>query len=134
LHIVDANVQLIGLEPGKAREFKIEIRNDGTAPLKLERVDLDTGCEITRLPIAPVAPGKSDSIGLKCVPPAGSSLFTRTLTIHSNAAHGSGIVTLRGLTTAPETESLPPVPRRRAPRQILPVSGLRDTSGAPNFR
>ena len=94
--VLNADVDLEALEPGKPQDFQIKVQNKGNAPLKLGWLLLDEGCEVTIMPDKKIHPGEMAAIGVRFTPPATAGAFTRRLQIHSDPPGAPGLVTLRG--------------------------------------
>ena len=101
LSILTADLQLDLLQPGKSQEVEVSVRNDGTAPLKLDSISLDAGCEVTRLPGKDISPGEAAAIGLRITATPETSGLIRTLKLHSNASGAPGTVTVRSTAASP---------------------------------
>lgn len=96
LVVLNPEVELNSLTPGKPVNIQIKVRNQGDAPLKLAWVTLNPGCEVTRLPEEKIPPGEIAAIGLRVTPPSDGADFTNIIKIHSNAPGAPATVILRG--------------------------------------
>ena len=100
LLVMNSDVRLTDIEPGKPHDVQIKVSNRGDSPLSLGWLALEQDCEVTALPARAILPGETAVIGLRLTPPASGGDFTRTIKIHSSAPGTPGIVTIRG-STAP---------------------------------
>lgn len=91
------------------REFVLT--NTGNAPLIISNAKGSCGCTVPTWPKAPIAPGESASIGVKYATNR-IGKFTKTITLTTNAAEKTKILTIKGEVKKPvEAPAAPTKPK-----------------------
>lgn len=73
------------------------IKNVGTAPLVITRVNASCGCTKPEFSREPIAPGESTTIKITYNPAGRPGQFVKTIAIYSNGADGALAVRIRGV-------------------------------------
>lgn len=76
------------------REFVFT--NNGTEPLIIKNAQGSCGCTVPTWPKEPIAPGAKAVIGVKYDTARGGQAFTKTITLTTNAATPTKILTIKG--------------------------------------
>lgn len=74
-----------------------EVKNIGTAPLVITRVNASCGCTKPEFSREPIAPGKSTKIKITYNPAGRPGQFVKTIAIYSNGTEGALTVRIRGV-------------------------------------
>lgn len=86
-----------GTIPYKAdgkREFVFT--NNGTEPLIIKNAQGSCGCTVPTWPKEPIAPGAKAVIGVKYDTSRGGQAFTKSITLTTNAANPTKVLTIKG--------------------------------------
>lgn len=76
------------------REFVFT--NNGTEPLIIKNAQGSCGCTVPTWPKEPIAPGAKAVIGVKYDTARGGQAFTKTITLTTNAANPTTLLTIKG--------------------------------------
>jgi hypothetical protein len=90
-----------------------EFTNTGNAPLIISNAQGSCGCTVPTWPKEPIAPGAKGEITVK-YDTKRTGEFTKTVTLTSNAAESSKVLTIKG-NVAPPVEGASPVNTSGAP-------------------
>ncbi len=71
-------------------------KNEGNAPLVVNRVQASCGCTTPTWTKEPIEPGKTGSITVTYNPTGRPGVFTKTITVYSNAAEEQVVLIIRG--------------------------------------
>ena len=85
----------INEEDGKAT-YVFNFTNKGNAPMVVSRVQASCGCTTPTWTKEPIAPGKKGSITVTYNPLGRPGIFTKTITVYSNAADEQTTLIIRG--------------------------------------
>jgi len=72
------------------------VKNEGTQPLVITRVIASCGCTSPDWTKEPIAPGATGKVQVTYDPQGRPGAFAKTVSIYSNGARGSYVVTIRG--------------------------------------
>jgi hypothetical protein len=84
---VQTAIELNDLETGKTSEVIFVLKNTGTNPLVIQRVESSCGCTIPYWEKQPITAGNSTEIKVK-ITPEKSEYFNKTVTVHCNTEEG----------------------------------------------
>jgi hypothetical protein len=87
IHLADSVFDMGAIPADTKTEFRIKVRNTGSAPLVITRIIGSDGGLLAGYERAPIMPGKSGFISISVV--RGPGPFERTFYIFSNAANGN---------------------------------------------
>lgn len=71
-------------------------KNEGNAPLAVSRVQASCGCTTPTWSKEPIEPGKSGSVTVTYNPEGRPGVFTKTITVYSNAAEEQAVLIIKG--------------------------------------
>jgi len=71
-------------------------KNEGNAPLVVSRVQASCGCTTPTWSKEPIEPGKSGSVTVTYNPEGRPGMFTKTITVYSNAAEEQAVLIIKG--------------------------------------
>ncbi len=71
-------------------------KNEGNAPLVVNRVQASCGCTTPTWTKEPIEPGKSGSVTVTYNPEGRPGMFTKTITVYSNAAEEQAVLIIKG--------------------------------------
>jgi hypothetical protein len=71
-------------------------KNEGNAPLVVNRVQASCGCTTPTWSKEPIEPGKSGSVTVTYNPEGRPGAFTKTITVYSNAAEEQAVLIIKG--------------------------------------
>jgi hypothetical protein len=80
-------VELNDLQAGKTSEAIFVLKNTGTNPLVIQRVESSCGCTVPDWEKQPITAGNSTEIKVK-ITPEKSEYFNKTVTVHCNTEEG----------------------------------------------
>ena len=105
-----------------AHEFRF--RNTGNQPVVIANVQASCGCTTPDWTKTPVLPGKSGVVRAVYSSAGRPGVFSKTVTVSSNAAAGSQVLTIKGtvLTKEEQKKTLTPADLARSPRLVLDKS------------
>ncbi len=87
---------------------KFVFTNNGTEPLLIKSAKGSCGCTVPTYPKEPIAPGKTEEIGVKYATNRVGS-FTKTITLSTNASKRPVILTIKGKVNPAKKEETAPV-------------------------
>ncbi len=102
-----------------AHEFKF--KNTGNQPVVIANVQASCGCTTPDWTKTPVLPGKSGIVRAVYSSAGRPGVFSKTVTVSSNAAESSKVLTIKGtvLTKEEQKKTLTPADIARSPRLVL---------------
>lgn len=80
---------------GSDGSCEFDFTNKGKSPIILSNVHASCGCTVPEWPKEPILPGKTSSIKVK-YNTANMGSFGKTITVSSNAANSSVVLTIKG--------------------------------------
>jgi hypothetical protein len=87
IEVEQTEMELNDLQAGKTSETVFVLKNTGTNPLIIQRVESSCGCTVPEWEKQPVASGKSTEIKVK-ITPEKSEYFNKTVTVYCNSEKG----------------------------------------------
>jgi hypothetical protein len=90
-----SEIELKDLQTGKTSEAIFKLKNTGTQPLIIRRVDASCGCTVPEWDKQPIAAGKSTEIKVK-ITPERREYFNKTVTVHCNTEKGRISLIVKG--------------------------------------
>ena len=102
-----------------AHEFRF--KNTGNQPVVIATVQASCGCTTPDWTKTPVLPGKSGIVRAVYSSAGRPGVFSKTVTVSSNAAEGAKVLTIKGtvLTKEEQKKTLTPADIARSPRLVL---------------
>ena len=91
--------------------------NTGDAPLIISNVKSTCGCTIPKKPEKPIMPGESDKIQVK-YDTKRIGKFTKTITLTTNSAEKTKILTIKGEVQKPVTAPVAPAKPATSPLEV----------------
>jgi hypothetical protein len=88
-------IEIKDLQEGKTSETAFTLKNIGTQPLVIQRVDASCGCTVPEWEKRPIGAGKSTEIKVK-ITPEKKEYFNKTVTVHCNTEKGKIMFSIRG--------------------------------------
>lgn len=76
---------------------KFVVKNSGTSPLVITRVNASCGCTKPVFSREPIAPGETSEITITYNPAGRPGQFVKTIAIYSNGAEGATTLRIRGV-------------------------------------
>ena len=106
---------------GTMATYEFKFKNTGTQPVVIANVQASCGCTTPDWTKAPVLPGKSGIIKAMYSSAGRPGVFTKTVTVTSNAAEGSKVLSIKGvvLTKAEIKPTLTPAQLAASPHLVL---------------
>lgn len=89
-----------------------EFKNNGKAPLIIKKVEASCGCTTPEWPKSPIAPGQTGSIKVGYNPAGRPNKFSKTITVHSNAAATTTVLQITGF-VSPHVKTLDEIYRHQ---------------------
>jgi hypothetical protein len=87
--------ELKDLQIGKTSEAAFTLKNTGTQPLVIQRVDASCGCTVPEWEKRPIAAGESTEIKVK-ITPERREYFNKTVTVYCNTEKGQISLIVKG--------------------------------------
>jgi hypothetical protein len=88
-------IELKDLQIGKTSEATFTLKNTGSQPLVIQRVDASCGCTVPEWEKQPVATGESTEIKVK-ITPERREYFNKTVTVYCNTEKGQISLIVKG--------------------------------------
>jgi hypothetical protein len=88
-------LEIKGMQAKKTSEISFTLKNTGTQPLVIRRVDASCGCTVPEWEKRPIALGESTEIKMK-ITPERREYFNKTVTVYCNTEKGQISLTLKG--------------------------------------
>jgi hypothetical protein len=110
------NFQVKSHDFGKVNEedgkitYVFDFKNDGNAPLVVNRVQASCGCTTPAWTKEPIEPGKSGNITVTYNPAGRPGMFTKTITVYSNASEEQVVLIIKGEVIPKQTVENNPYP------------------------
>jgi hypothetical protein len=93
---VQSETKLKDLQIGKISEATFTLKNIGTHPLIIQRVESSCGCTVPNWEKQPVAAGKNTEITVK-ITPEEKGYFNKTVTVYCNTEEGRILLKVSGM-------------------------------------
>ena len=106
---------------GTMATYEFKFKNTGTAPVVIANVQASCGCTTPDWTKTPVLPGKTGIVRAMYSSAGRPGVFTKTVTVTSNATEGSKVLTIKGtvLTKDEMKPKLTPAELARSPRLVI---------------
>ena len=106
---------------GTMATYEFKFRNTGAAPVVIANVQASCGCTTPDWTKTPVLPGKTGIVKAMYSSAGRPGVFTKTITVTSNATEGSKVLTIKGtvLTKDEMRPKLTAAELARSPRLVL---------------
>lgn len=112
---IDKNVHNFGLikEEAGPVSYNFVIKNTGSSPLIISRVNSSCGCAVSEWSKEPLAPGANTIIKATYNPKGRPGTFNQSITVYTNATSSGTVLTIRG-----QVEPQPKTPEETYRRRI----------------
>jgi len=106
---------------GTMATYEFKFKNTGTAPVVIANVQASCGCTTPDWTKTPVLPGKTGIVKAMYSSAGRPGVFTKTVTVTSNATEGSKVLTIKGtvLTKDEIRPKLTPAELAKSPRLVI---------------
>ncbi|MDR0603315.1 MAG: DUF1573 domain-containing protein [Bacteroidales bacterium] len=94
--LIQTEIGLNNLHVGKTSETVFVIKNTGTNPLIIQRVESSCGCTVPTWERQPLAVGENTEIKVK-ITPEEKGYFNKTVTVHCNTEEGRILLKVSGM-------------------------------------
>lgn len=96
----DTFIQFGSIKEGASKTISITFTNTGKKPLIISNVYTNCGCTEIEYPKEPFLPGKSGTIKITYNATEGEGVFSKTVTIYTNAKNNKETIKFEGVVVA----------------------------------
>ncbi len=97
--ISDSYFQLGSIKEGGSKSVNVAFTNTGKKPLIISNVYTNCGCTEIEYPREPFMPGKSGSLKITYNATEGEGVFSKTVTVYTNAKNNKETIKIEGVVT-----------------------------------